>query len=173
ELKGKKAIITGGDSGIGRTVTIFFAREGADVTVVYLPEEEEDAKSLEDEITKDSSAKILLLPVDLTTQGAAKQVISAHLNKFGALDILVNNAGKQIMSSGIEELKDENILSTFQTNIIQMMQLTREAKGLTFFALKSVSLFYHTGSLHLLDYSSTKGAIAMFTRSLATQVRCK
>ncbi|KAJ7264390.1 hypothetical protein C8J57DRAFT_1436268 [Mycena rebaudengoi] len=176
KLKGKKAIITGGDSGIGRTVTIFFAREGADVTVVHLPEEEEDAKSLENEITKNSSAKILLLPIDLATQGAAQKIISAHLDKFGPLDILVNNAGKQIMSSGIEELKDENILSTFQTNIIQMMQLTREAvphmkRGAAI--INTSSVVAYKGSSHLLDYSATKGAIATFTRSLATQLASK
>ncbi|KAF8179570.1 hypothetical protein K438DRAFT_2177025 [Mycena galopus ATCC 62051] len=173
KLRGKKAIITGGDSGIGRSVTIFFAREEADVTVVYLPEEEEDAKSLEAEITNNSSSKILLLPIDLTTDGATKKVISAHMERFGALDILVNNASKQILSSGIEELKDENISSTFQANIIQMMQLTREAvphlkRGASI--INSSSVVAYKGSSHLLDYSATKGAIATFTRSLATQL---
>ncbi|KAJ7104979.1 hypothetical protein C8R44DRAFT_834504 [Mycena epipterygia] len=176
KLKGKKVIVTGGDSGIGRTVTIFFAREGADVTVVYLPEEEKDAKSLEAEITKNSSSQILLIPLDLTTHGAAKKIVSAHLEKFGKLDILVNNASKQIMSSGIEELEDENILSTFQTNIIQMMQLTREAvphmkRGAAI--INTSSVVAYKGSSHLLDYSATKGAIATFTRSLATQLASK
>ncbi|KAJ7706845.1 hypothetical protein B0H17DRAFT_1166171 [Mycena rosella] len=176
KLKGKKAIITGGDSGIGRTVTIFFAREGADVTVVYLPEEEEDAKSLEAEITKNSSSKILLLPLDLTKPDAAKKVVSSHLEKFGKLDILVNNASKQILSSGIEELKDENILSTFQSNIFQMMHLTREAvphmkRGAAI--INTSSVVAYKGSSHLLDYSATKGAIATFTRSLATELAPK
>ncbi|KAJ7861776.1 hypothetical protein B0H13DRAFT_2354997 [Mycena leptocephala] len=178
KLAGKKAIITGGDSGIGRAVTIFFAREGADVTVVYLPEEEADAKSLQTEITNNSSSKILLLPVDLTTHGAAKKVISAHMEKFGAIDVLVNNASQQIFSSGIEELKatDENIFSTFQANIIQMMQVSREAvphmkRGAAI--INTSSVVAYKGSSGLLDYSATKGAIATFTRSLATQLAPK
>ncbi|KAJ7830625.1 hypothetical protein B0H14DRAFT_3464625 [Mycena olivaceomarginata] len=159
KLKGKKAIITGGDSGIGRAVTIFFAREGADVTVVYLPEEEEDAKSLESEITSNSSSKILLIPVDLTANGATKKVISSHMEKFGALDIL-----------------DENISSTFQTNIIQMMQLSREAvphlkRGGAI--INTSSVVAYKGSSSFLDYSATKGAIVTFTRSLATQLAPK
>ncbi|KAJ7052153.1 hypothetical protein C8F01DRAFT_1262105 [Mycena amicta] len=178
KLKGKKAIITGGDSGIGRAVAIFFAREGADVTVVYLPEEKEDAKSLETEITKNSSSKILLVPVDLTTPGATQKVISAHMDKFAALDILVNNASQQIFSSGIEELKarDEDILHTFKANIIQMMQLSREAvphmkRGAAI--INTSSVVAYKGSSGLLDYSATKGAIATFTRSLATQLAPK
>jgi len=176
KLKGKKTIVTGGDSGIGRAVTIFFAREGADVTVVYLPEEEKDAKSLAAEISENSSSKILLIPLDLTTPGAAKKVVSSHVEKFGKLDILVNNASKQIMSSGIEDLKDENILSTFQSNIFQMMQLTREAvphmkRGAAI--INTSSVVAYKGSSHLLDYSATKGAIATFTRSLATELASK
>ncbi|KAJ7182615.1 hypothetical protein C8R43DRAFT_967572, partial [Mycena crocata] len=173
KLEGKKAIITGGDSGIGRTATIFFAREGADVTIVYLPEEEKDAKSLEAEIKKHASSKLLLLPLDLTTPGAAKKVnVSSHLEKFGKLDILVNNASKQIMSSG----HDENILSTFQSNIFQMMQLTRESvphmkRGSAI--INTSSVVAYKGSSHLLDYSATKGAIATFTRSLATELAPK
>ncbi|KAJ7673816.1 hypothetical protein DFH06DRAFT_1173340 [Mycena polygramma] len=176
KLKGKKVIITGGDSGIGRTASIFFAREGADLTVVYLPEEEKDAKSLQEEITKNTSREILLLPLDLTTTGASKKVISAHLEKFGKLDILVNNASKQIMSSGIEDLKDENILSTFQSNIFQMIHLTREAvphmkRGAAI--INTTSVVAYKGSSHLLDYSATKGAIATFTRSLAMELAPK
>ncbi|KAJ6472882.1 hypothetical protein C8R47DRAFT_1221620 [Mycena vitilis] len=176
KLKGKKAIITGGDSGIGRTASIFFAREGADLTVVYLPEEEKDAKSLQEEITKNTSREILLLPLDLTTTGASQKVLSAHLKKFGKLDILVNNASKQIMSSGIEELKDENILSTFQSNIFQMIHLTREAvphmkRGAAI--INTTSVVAYKGSSHLLDYSATKGAIATFTRSLAMELAPK
>ncbi|KAK7013956.1 Tropinone reductase 1 [Favolaschia claudopus] len=175
KLKGKKAIITGGDSGIGRTAAIFFAREGADVTIVYLPDEEEDAKSLEAEIMK-TSRKILLIPIDLTSDGAPQKVVSSHMKKFGALDILVNNASVQILSSGIEELKDENILQTFQSNIIQMIQLSREAvphmkRGASI--INTSSVVAYKGSSHLLDYSATKGAIATFTRSLATQLAPK
>ncbi|KAJ6522858.1 hypothetical protein B0H19DRAFT_1224016 [Mycena capillaripes] len=173
KLKGKKAIITGGDSGIGRAVTIFFAREGADVTIVYLPEEEHDAKSLEAEIAENTSREILLLPLDLTTPDAPKKVISSHLEKFGKLDILVNNASKQIMSSGIEELK---ACRTFQSNIFQMMHVTREAvphmkRGAAI--INTSSVVAYKGSSHLLDYSATKGAIATFTRSLATELASK
>ncbi|KAJ7877866.1 hypothetical protein B0H13DRAFT_2546012 [Mycena leptocephala] len=171
KLKGKKAIIT--------AVTIFFAREGADVTVVHLPEEEVDAKSLETEITNNSSSKILLIPVDLTTNGAAKKVISAHMEKFGALDILVNNASQQIFSSEIEELKARAgplLPLTFKANIIQMMQLSRAAvphmkRGAAI--INTSSAVAYKGASGLLDYSATKGAIATFTRSLATQLAPK
>ncbi|KAJ7152277.1 hypothetical protein C8R43DRAFT_1003988 [Mycena crocata] len=176
KLEGKKVIVTGGDSGIGRTVAIFFAREGADVTIVHLPEEEADAKAVEAEITKNSSSKVLLIPLDLTTPGAAKKVVSSHLKKFGKLDILVNNASKQIMSSSIEELKDETILSTFQSNIFQMMQLARESvphmkRGSAI--INTSSVVAYKGSPGLLDCSATKGAIATFTRSLATELAAK
>ncbi|KAJ6585714.1 hypothetical protein B0H19DRAFT_1206924 [Mycena capillaripes] len=169
KLKGKKAIITGGDSGIGRAVAIFFAREGADVTIVYLPEEEPDAKSLEAEITKNTSSKILLIPVDLETPSAAKKVVSSHLERFGKLDILVNNASKQIMN-------DENILTTFRSNIFQMMYLTREAvphmkRGSAI--INTTSVLAYKGSSGLIDYSATKGAIVTFTRSVATELAPK
>ncbi|KAJ6560284.1 hypothetical protein B0H19DRAFT_1210350 [Mycena capillaripes] len=159
KLKGKKAIITGGDSGIGRAVAIFFAREGADVTIVYLPEEEPDAKSLEAEITKNTSSKILLIPVDLGTPSAAKKVVSSHLERFGKLDIL-----------------DENILTTFHSNIFQMMYLTREAvphmkRGAAI--VNTTSVVAYKGSPGLVDYSATKGAIATFTRSVATELAPK
>ncbi|KAJ7330812.1 hypothetical protein DFH08DRAFT_916490 [Mycena albidolilacea] len=164
------AIITGGDSGIGQTATIFFAREGADIR-----ELEPNAKSLKSEITKNSSTKIRLLPIDLTTQGAAQKILSAHLDKFGALDILVNTS-KQIMSFGIEELKDENILSTFQTNIIQMMQLTREPVprmkcGAAIINTLSV-VAYKKHCVQTLP-AQRLGAITMFMRSLATQLASK
>ncbi|KAJ6477834.1 hypothetical protein C8R47DRAFT_1186936 [Mycena vitilis] len=176
KLKGKKAIITGGDSGIGRTAAIFFAREGADLTIVHLPEEEKDAKSLQEEIRKTTSSQILLLPIDLMPADASKKVISAHLEKFGKLDILVNNASKQIMSSGITDLKDENILSTFKSNIFQMMYLTREAvshmkRGAAI--INTTSVVAYKGAPKLLDYSATKGAIATFTRSLAMELAPK
>ncbi|KAF7358670.1 Tropinone reductase 1 [Mycena sanguinolenta] len=176
KLEGKKALITGGDSGIGRTAAIFFAREGADVTVVYLPDEEPDAKSLEKEITKNTSRQVLLHPVDLTTNGAPQKVVSAHMEKFGALDILVNNASQQIISEGIEQMKDEDIVRTFQANIIQMIQLSREAvphmkRGSAI--INTSSVVAYKGSAGMLDYSATKGAIATFTRSLATQLAPK
>ncbi|KAJ7813926.1 hypothetical protein B0H14DRAFT_3090221 [Mycena olivaceomarginata] len=148
KLKGKKAIITGGDSGIGRAVTIFSRAKSRFF-----------AKSLESEITSNSSSKILLIPVDLTANGATKKVISSHMEKFGALDIL-----------------DENISSTFQTNIIQMMQLSREAvphlkRGGAI--INTSSVVAYKGSSSFLDYSATKGAIVTFTRSLATQLAPK
>jgi len=143
---------------------------------VYLPEEEPDAKSLEAEITKNTSSKILLIPVDLGTPSAAKKVVSSHLERFGKLDILVNNASKQIFSSGIAELKDENILTTFHSNIFQMMYLTREAvphmkRGAAI--VNTTSVVAYKGSPGLVDYSATKGAIATFTRSVATELAPK
>ncbi|WVQ80512.1 hypothetical protein IAT38_002617 [Cryptococcus sp. DSM 104549] len=172
KLKGKKAIVTGGDSGIGRAAAQQFAREGADVTIVYLPEEEEDAQKVKKAIEADGQ-QCLTLALDLMDAANCSKVIDEHLKKFGKLDILVNNASKQIMSQSIEEIKLDDVESTFRSNILAMFALTKAAsphlkRGGAIVNTSSVTAF--KGSPQMLDYSSTKGAIVTFTRSMAVQL---
>ncbi|EIW73653.1 hypothetical protein TREMEDRAFT_26306 [Tremella mesenterica DSM 1558] len=175
KLEGKKAIVTGGDSGIGRSAAQMFAREGADVTIVYLPEEQEDADEVKKAIEADGRS-CLALPLDLMDASNCQKVIDEHLQKFGKLDILVNNASKQIMSKSIEEIDLNNVESTFRSNILAMFALTKAAtphlkRGASIINTSSVTAF--KGSAQMIDYSSTKGAIITFTRSLAVQLAPK
>ncbi|WWD18404.1 hypothetical protein CI109_102854 [Kwoniella shandongensis] len=175
KLKGKKALITGGDSGIGRAAAQQFAREGADVTIVYLPEEEVDAKNVKAAIEKDGQ-QCLCLPYDLMKAENCKTIIEKHLEKYGKLDILVNNASKQIMSETVEEIDLDNVESTFRSNILAMIAITKYAvphmkRGGSIINTSSVTAF--KGSPKMLDYSATKGAIITFTRSMAVQLAPK
>lgn len=175
KLKGKSAIVTGGDSGIGRSAAQMFAREGAKITIVYLPEEEEDAQNVKKAIEKDGQP-CLALPLDLMKEDNCKKVIDEHLKAYGSLDVLVNNASKQIMSKTLEEIDLENVESTFRSNILAMFAVTKFAlphmkRGGSIIQTSSVTAF--KGSPAMLDYSSTKGAIITFTRSLAMQLAPK
>jgi len=175
KLKGKTAIITGGDSGIGRSAAQMFVREGADVTIVYLPEEEEDAQNVKKAIEKDGG-KCLCLALDLMKSENSKTIIDKHLEEYGRLDILVNNASKQIMSESVEEIDLENVESTLRSNIWSMIALTKFAvphikRGGVIINTSSVTAF--KGSPKMLDYSATKGAIITFTRSMAVQLAPK
>ncbi|WVN88737.1 uncharacterized protein L203_103950 [Cryptococcus depauperatus CBS 7841] len=172
KLKGKTAIITGGDSGIGRAAAQMFAREGADMTIVYLPEEEEDAQRVKKAIQQDGQ-DVLLLAHDLMKSEEAADVVRKHIDHFGKLDILVNNASKQIMCKSLPEIDLNNVESTFRSNILGMFALTKAAiphlkRGSAIINTSSVTAF--KGSAAMLDYSSTKGAIISFTRSLALQL---
>ncbi|GJN92613.1 hypothetical protein Rhopal_005648-T1 [Rhodotorula paludigena] len=172
KLKEKKVIITGGDSGIGRTVAAFFAREGADVTINYLPEEEEDAQVTK-KLVEDAGQKCLLFPGDLRSQETREKLIDAHLKEFQYLDILVNNASQQIQCKDLAEIDMDNVEDTFRTNIIQYIGLTKAAlphlkRGDSIICTTSVTAY--KGSAGMLDYSATKGAINTFIRSLAMQV---
>ncbi|AFR95044.2 oxidoreductase [Cryptococcus neoformans C23] len=172
KLKGKKAIITGGDSGIGRAAAQMLAREGADVTIVYLPEEEEDAQRVKKAIEQDGQ-QCLTIAHDLMQADKAADVVKQHMDKFGKLDILVNNASKQIMSKSITEIELENVESTFRSNILAMFALTKAAvphlkRGSAIINTSSVTAF--KGSATMVDYASTKGAIVAYTRALAVQL---
>ncbi|KAG8822597.1 hypothetical protein FRC17_009508 [Serendipita sp. 399] len=176
KLTNKKVLITGGDSGIGRTVAIFFAREGADVTITFLPDEQKDADWLKNHIESTTPQKVHLIPVDLEQTESAAKVVKSHMDKFGRLDILVNNASKQIMCKDIKELDVTQVESTFKLNIIAMIHLAKEAiphmhRGSSIINTTSVTAY--KGSPAMLDYSSTKGAIVSFTRSLAQQLAPK
>ncbi|PPQ79427.1 hypothetical protein CVT25_002697 [Psilocybe cyanescens] len=176
KLKGKTAIITGGDSGIGRAAAIMFAREGATgITISYLPEEADDAKDAK-KMIEDSGATCNVVEVDLMEEKNCKSVVDSHLQKFGKLDILVNNASKQIMTKNFEEIDLKNVESTFRSNILQMFAVTKFAlphlkRGSAIINTTSVTAYRGSGSL--VDYSSTKGAILTFTRALATQLAPK
>ena len=169
KLKDKVALITGGDSGIGRAVALMFAREGASVAINYLDVEQSDAEKTRSEIEK-AGAKCCLLPGDLTEEGFCEELVDKALDQFGKLDILVSNAAHQQRKSDLEEVSDHEIERTFATNIFAYMRLARAAvprmkPGGTIIATSSeTSLF---GSEKLPDYSATKGAINAFTKTLA------
>lgn len=171
-LQGRKALITGADSGIGAAVAIAFAREGAQVALAYLPVEAEDAKNL-DKILTTAKVEIIHLPGDLQDAEYRNSLVSQAAKELGGLDILVNNAGRQISVESIEELTDEQVLNTFETNILAMFTLSREAAkimppGSTI--INTTSIQAYDPSPHLLDYASTKAAINNFTKGLGAQL---
>lgn len=167
-LDGKVAIVTGGDSGIGRAVAVLFAREGCDVAIAYL-EEHEDAEETA-RIVGEEGREALLVPGDLGDPAHAKALVERTLQKFGKLDILVNNAGEQHTDKDITDITQHQLLRTFQTNFFSMFYLTQAAvphlrAGSAI--INSTSVTMYEGSGGLIDYSSTKGAITAFTRSLS------
>ncbi|WP_419871581.1 SDR family oxidoreductase [Candidatus Pristimantibacillus sp. PTI5] len=171
KLKGKTAIITGGDSGIGRAVSIAYAKEGADVAIVYL-DEHEDAKKTK-EIVEKAGAKCLLISGDIGDESFCKSVVEQTVNEFGKLDILVNNAAEQHVQQKLEDITSEQLVSTFRTNVFSMFYLTivalphlKESGSI----INTTSITAYRGNPLLIDYSATKGAIVSFTRALAVNV---
>jgi NAD(P)-dependent dehydrogenase (short-subunit alcohol dehydrogenase family) len=169
KLKGKVALITGGDSGIGRAVAVIYAREGADVAIVYLPEEESDAEETRDAIEAEGR-RSLLIPGDVTSREFCDDAIERTVNDLGAIDILVNNAAFQKNQESIDDVTDEQWDKTFRTNIYGYFYMVKAALP----RMKSGGCIINTGSITglegestLLDYASTKGAIHAFTKSLA------
>jgi len=172
KLKGRKALITGGDSGIGRAVALAFAREGADVVINYLPEETKDAIMTSDLITE-AGQKALLIEGDLKDEKFCKTLIEETVEGLGGLDILVNNAGKQIYINSIEDLTTKELEDTFKTNIYAMFWLVQAAlphlkPGSTI--INTTSIQSYQPSPTLLHYASTKGAITSFTKGLAAEL---
>ncbi|KAL8706399.1 MAG: hypothetical protein Q9201_000545 [Fulgogasparrea decipioides] len=171
KLQGKKAIITGGDSGIGRAIAILYAMEGADSLINYLPEEEEDAQVTKKEVEK-YGRKCYLCPGDLRTKDTCKKVVDQAISDLGAINIVVNNAAYQNMINGIRELSEEQWLTTFDTNIHPMFYISKYAlehmkSGDTIINCASINAYI--GRPDLLDYTSSKGAIVSFTRGLSNQ----
>ncbi len=169
KLAGKTALITGGDSGIGRAVAYFYAREGADVAIVYLPAEQSDADEVKQAIEK-LGRRALLLPGDVTSASFCREAVEKTVQEFGQLDILVNNAAYQQTHESLEDISDEEWDNTFRTNIHGYFYLTKAALR----HLQPGSAIVNCGSItglegskHLIDYASTKGAIHAFTKSLA------
>jgi len=175
KLKGNKALITGGDSGIGRAVAVLFAREGSDVSIVFLPEEKEDAEDTK-KMVEAEGKECLLIPGDLMDNETCRKAVQQHVDKFGKIHVLVNNASKQIMCSDITQINLDDVESTFRSNILQMIAITKYAvphmeKGGSIINTTSTVAFKGTKSM--VDYAATKGAIASFTRSLAQQLMPK
>lgn len=168
KLEGKAAIITGGDSGIGRSVAVLYAREGADVAIVYLAAHE-DAQETKRWVEKEGR-RCLLIPGDVKDSKFCKEAVEKAVKEFGHLDILVNNAAFQEHASSLEDITDERLEETFRTNIFGYFYMARAAvphmkEGASI--VNTASVVALRGSPHLLDYSSTKGAIVAFTLSLA------
>lgn len=171
KLQGKAALITGGDSGIGRAVAIAFAKEGANVVIAYL-DEHKDAQETQRYVEAEGR-ECVILAGDVADSGFCKQMVEATLSRFGRLDVLVNNAAQQYPQESIEQISDEQLDKTFRTNIFAMFYTVRAAlphlkPGAR--VINTTSVTAYRGSSHLLDYSSTKGAIVAFTRSLSQQL---
>jgi NAD(P)-dependent dehydrogenase (short-subunit alcohol dehydrogenase family) len=169
KLDGRVALVTGGDSGIGRAVAVLFAREGADVAIAYLPVEQDDAEETRDAI-EEAGRSALLIPGDLTDAAFCAQVVDDTVTHFGRIDVLVNNAAFQQHQESLAEIDDAQLEHTFRTNILAMFRVTRAAlRHLTRGAaiINTGSITGLEGSPHLLDYAATKGAIHAFTKSLA------
>ncbi len=168
KLQGKVAIITGGDSGIGRSVAVLFAREGADVAILYL-DQHQDADQTR-KVVEEQGRTCLTFAGDVADRDVCRKVVDETLAKFGKLDILVNNAAEQHPQKGLEDISEEQWEKTFRTNIFGMFQMTKAAlphlkEGASIINTTSVTAY--KGSPQLLDYSATKGAITAFTRSLS------
>lgn len=169
KLTDQVALITGGDSGIGRAVAVLYAREGADVAIVYLESEQADAEETQQVIVKEGR-RALLLPGDVRDPQFCRDAVEATIEEFGKLDILVNNAAYQQSCESLEELSEEQWEKTFRTNIDGYYFLTKAALAY----LQAGSVIINTGSItglegskRLIDYAATKGAINAFTKSLA------
>ncbi|PGH17692.1 hypothetical protein AJ80_04699 [Polytolypa hystricis UAMH7299] len=172
KLKDKKVLITGGDSGIGRSVAILMAREGADITIVYLPEEQEDAQETKKAIERENR-KCVLSAGNLMDNETCKRAVDEHVKNYGGVDVLVNNASKQMMCPKLEDIDLGDVESTFRSNILQMFAITKYTlpymkKGGSIINTSSVTTF--RGSSSMVDYTSSKGAIIGFTRALAKQL---
>jgi NAD(P)-dependent dehydrogenase (short-subunit alcohol dehydrogenase family) len=172
KLEGKAALISGGDSGIGRAVVIAFAKEGADIAILYL-EEHEDAESTKS-LVEAAGRRCLLLAGDVGDETFCRDAVGRAVQAFGRLDVLVNNAAVQYPQDNLEDISVEQMERTFRTNIFGMFHLTKAVlphlkEGSTI--VNSTSVTAYRGSPHLIDYASTKGAIVAFTRSLAGNLK--
>lgn len=168
KLQGKVALITGGDSGIGRAVAVIYAKEGADVAIAYLSEQQDADETKR--LVEAEGKRCLLIPGDIGDEKYCKQAVQQTVSELGRLDILINNAAEQHPQKSIEDITAEQLERTFRTNIFGMFFLTKAAlphleEGSAIINTTSVTAY--KGNPQLLDYSSTKGAIVAFTRSLS------
>ena len=171
-LMGRKALITGGDSGIGRAAAIAYAREGADVCINYLPAEEPDAKEVCD-LIRDAGRKAVAIPGDIKDEAFCNRLVEQAVREMGGLDILVNNAARQVAQKSILDITTEQFDETFRTNVYAMFWITKAAiphmkPGSTI--INTASINSYDPSPKMLDYASTKGAILIFTKDLAKQL---
>jgi NAD(P)-dependent dehydrogenase (short-subunit alcohol dehydrogenase family) len=172
KLAGKVALVTGGDSGIGRAVAVLFAREGADVAVTYLPEEEEDARHTREAVEREGR-RCLALAGNLVDADFCRDAVRRTVSELGRLDVLVSNAAHQNRKASLKEVSDEEFDETFKTNMYAYFRLAREAiehlpRGGAIIATSSETGIM--GNPSLPDYSATKGAINAFTKALAQQL---
>ncbi|WP_409294768.1 SDR family oxidoreductase [Peribacillus sp. SCS-26] len=171
KLKGKTAIVTGGDSGIGKSAAVYFAKEGANVVIAHL-EENTDAKETR-QLIEQEGVKCLFITGDLGDEAHCQQVVQQTIDEFGSLDILVNNAAEQHPQESLLDITKDQLEKTFRTNIFSMFHLTKAAlphlkKGASI--INTASITAYQGHPKLIDYSSTKGAIVSFTRALSNSV---
>lgn len=171
KLKGKVAIITGGDSGIGRSVAILFAKEGADICIVYLNEHEDANRTMAR--IEDLGRRVVKFDGDIADPDFCEEIVQRTINAFGHVDILVNNAGEQAEVKGIEELNPEHVEKIFRSNIFGFFYLTKATlpylkEGAAI--INTTSIQAYEPSPHLMDYACTKAAILNFTRSLAKEL---
>ncbi len=174
EFKNKSILITGADSGIGKAVALAFAREGADIAVIYHTDDK-DAEKTKKEIEK-SGRKCITFRGDINDYEFCEKTVKHVASEFGGIDILINNAGVQFPAENIKDLEEKNIRKTFDSNIVGMILLTKVVfpylkEGSS--VINTTSAAAYQGHAELLDYSATKGAIVSFTRSLALQAKPK
>jgi NAD(P)-dependent dehydrogenase (short-subunit alcohol dehydrogenase family) len=174
KLKGKNVLITGGDSGIGRSVAVHFAREGANIAIIYLNEDEDALKTKK--MVEKEGRKCYIIEGDLKDEKFCRKALDEAINAIGHLNILVNNAAVQFPKDKVENISIEQLQTTFETNIYPYFYIVKEAvqklkEGDVIINTTSVTAY--RGSEHLLDYSSTKGAIVSFTRSLSKMLAPK
>jgi NAD(P)-dependent dehydrogenase (short-subunit alcohol dehydrogenase family) len=174
-LNGRKALLTGGDSGIGRAAAIAFAREGADVAINYLPAEEDDAREVV-ALIRAEGRKAVPIPGDITDEAFCQRLVAEAASELGGLDILVNNAARQVSRDSILDISTAQFDETFKTNVYAMFWITKAAVPL----LKAGASIINTSSVnaydpgeHIIDYAATKGAIMIFTKGLAKQLASK
>lgn len=170
KLANKIAFITGGDSGIGKAVAVLFAKEGADVVIVYLDKEKKDAEETKNVIEQQYKRRCLLITADISKEKACVNAVGKTIKQFGRIDILVNNAAVHWESKSLEEISSDQLVKTFETNIFSFFWITKAAlpgmpKGSVIINTTSVTAY--RGSAELIDYAATKAAIVGFTRSLA------
>jgi len=172
KLENKIVVITGGDSGIGKAVALLFAKEGADLAIIYL-NEHSDAREVKKEVENNYKRKCLLIAADISKEKSCISSIKKVVKEFGKIDILINNAAVHYESKSLLDISTSNLLKTFATNIFSMFWITKEAlpslsKGSSIINTTSVTAY--RGSADLIDYSATKGAIVSFTRSLSASL---
>ena len=168
KLQDKVALISGGDSGIGRSTAVLFAREGADIAIIYL--EENDDAALTKQLVEQEGRRCLNIQQDLCDAKGVQQAVEQVIQQYGKINILINNAGVQYPQNDLTDIDDEQLEKTFQTNIFAIFKLTRAVlphlqAGDSI--INTTSITSYQGNSHLIDYSSTKGAITTFTRSLS------
>ena len=170
-LQDKAVLITGADSGIGRSVAVLMAREGADISFVYLPDEESDAQDTK-KMIEAAGRKTHLMPLDVTSEANCRKAIDSHMETFGKLSVLVNNSAMQEICEDLKDIDLGVVEKTYRTNVLSMFAMVKFAlphmkRGSCI--VNSCSVAGYMGNPQLVDYSSTKGAVATFTRALAQQ----